>query len=37
MKLPYIVKEIGKRLIKASPILRRYIMSSSDHRVLGGI
>jgi ubiquinone/menaquinone biosynthesis C-methylase UbiE len=37
MKLPYIVKQIGKRVIKASPVLRRYIMSSSDHHVLGGI
>ena len=35
MKLPGIVRQIGKRLIKASPILRRHIMSSSDHRVLG--
>ena len=36
MKLPLIVRQIGKRIIKASPILRRQIMSSSDHRVLGG-
>lgn len=37
MKLPRIVRQLGKRLIKASPILRRHIMSSSDHRVLGDI
>src|SRR5260370_4979047 len=36
MKPPLIVRQIGKRIIKASPILRRQIMSSSDHRVLGG-
>jgi SAM-dependent methyltransferase len=36
MKLPGIVRQIGKRIIKASPILRRHIMSSSDHRVLNG-
>lgn len=36
MKLPRIVRQIGKRVIKASPILRRHIMSSSDHRVLAG-
>jgi hypothetical protein len=32
MKLPRIVRQVGKRLVKASPILRRHIMSSSDHR-----
>jgi SAM-dependent methyltransferase len=37
MKLPRIVKEIGKRVVKASPVLRRHIMSSSDHRVLAGV
>jgi len=36
MKLPRIVRQIGKRVVKASSILRRHIMSSSDHRVLGG-
>jgi SAM-dependent methyltransferase len=36
MKLPRIVRQIGKHLVKASPILRRHIMSSSDHRVLAG-
>jgi SAM-dependent methyltransferase len=37
MKLPHIVKQIGKKIVKASPVLRRNIMSSSDHRVLSGI
>jgi SAM-dependent methyltransferase len=37
MKIPRIVRQIGKRVVKASPILRRHIMSSSDHRVLGGV
>jgi SAM-dependent methyltransferase len=36
MKFPRIVRQIGKRVVKASPILRRHIMSSSDHRVLAG-
>jgi SAM-dependent methyltransferase len=35
MELPRIVRQIGKRVVKATPILRRHIMSSSDHRVLG--
>ncbi len=37
MKLPRIIRQIGKRAIKSTPFLRRHIMSSSDHRVLGGI
>jgi SAM-dependent methyltransferase len=37
MKLPPIVRQIGKKIVKASPVLRRHIMSSSDHRVLSGI
>ena len=37
MKLPPIVKHIGKKIVKASPVLRRNIMSSSDHRVLSGV
>jgi len=36
MKFPRIVRQIGKQLIRASPILRRHIMTSSDYRVLGG-
>jgi SAM-dependent methyltransferase len=37
VKLRRIVRQVGKKIVKASPILRRNIMSSSDHRVLGGI
>src|ERR1700719_354560 len=37
MKFPRIIRQIGKRVVKASPILRRHIMSSSDHRVLSGV
>jgi SAM-dependent methyltransferase len=37
MKLPQIVRQIGKKIVKASPVLRRNIMSSSDHRMLSGI
>jgi SAM-dependent methyltransferase len=37
MKLPRIVRQIGKRVVKASPILRRHILASSDYRVLGGL
>ena len=37
MKLPRIVRQIGKRVVKAIPILRRHILPSADYRVLGGI
>jgi SAM-dependent methyltransferase len=37
MKLPGIVRQIGKHVVKATPLLRRHVMSSSDHRVLGGV
>ena len=37
MKLPRLVKQIGKRVVKASPLLRRHILTSTDYRVLGGI
>ncbi len=36
MKLPRLVKEIGKRVVQAMPILRRHILTSTDHGVLGG-
>jgi SAM-dependent methyltransferase len=36
MKLPRIVRQAGKTIVQASPILRRHILSSSDHRVLSG-
>jgi SAM-dependent methyltransferase len=37
MKFQYLVRQIGKRFIKATPILRRHILPSTDYRVLGGI
>ena len=37
MKLPRLVKRIGKRVVKAAPILRRHILTSTDYKVLGGI
>jgi SAM-dependent methyltransferase len=37
MKLPRIVRQIGKRLVEATPILRRHILSSTDYRVLSGL
>jgi SAM-dependent methyltransferase len=36
MKLPRIVRQIGKRIINAAPILRRHILVSTDYRVLSG-
>jgi SAM-dependent methyltransferase len=37
MKLPRLVRQIGKRVVKAMPFLRRHIFASSDYRVLGGL
>jgi SAM-dependent methyltransferase len=37
MKLPRIVKQIGKRVIKTAPILRRHVLTSTDYRVLSGL
>jgi SAM-dependent methyltransferase len=36
MKVPRLVRRIGKRVIKATPILRRHILYSSDYLLLGG-
>ena len=36
MKIPRFIRQIGKRVVKATPILRRHILASSDYRVLGG-
>jgi SAM-dependent methyltransferase len=36
MKLPRIVKQIGKRVVQATPILRRHILTSTDYQVLAG-
>ena len=35
MKLPRVIRQIGKRIVKATPIVRRHILASSDYRVLG--
>jgi SAM-dependent methyltransferase len=37
MKLPRIVRQIGKRVVQATPILRRHILTSTDYKVLGGV
>jgi SAM-dependent methyltransferase len=37
MKIPRRVRQIGKRIVEAAPILRRHILSSTDYRVLGGV
>ena len=37
MKLPRLVKQIGKRVVQAMPILRRHILTSTDYEVLGGV
>ena len=36
MKVPRLVRQIGKRLVSATPVLRRHIMASTDYQVLGG-
>jgi SAM-dependent methyltransferase len=37
MKLPGLVRQLGKRIVTAAPILRRHIFSSTDYRVLSGL
>jgi ubiquinone/menaquinone biosynthesis C-methylase UbiE len=37
MKLPGIIRQTGKRVIMAVPILRRHILASTDYQVLSGI
>jgi SAM-dependent methyltransferase len=37
MKLPRLVRQIGKHVVKAVPVLRRHILTSTDYRVLDGI
>jgi SAM-dependent methyltransferase len=36
MKLPNLVRQIGKRVVRATPILRRHIFYSSEYRLLSG-
>jgi SAM-dependent methyltransferase len=37
MKLPRFVRQIGKHVVKATPILRRHILTSTDYKVLSGL
>ena len=37
MNIRHLVRQVGKRLVKATPVLRRHILPSADYRVLGGI
>jgi SAM-dependent methyltransferase len=37
MKLPHAIRQIGKRVVQATPILRRHILTSTDYQVLGGV
>jgi len=37
MNIRHLVRQVGKRVVKATPILRRHILPSADYRVLGGI
>jgi SAM-dependent methyltransferase len=37
MRLPRLVRQIGKRVVRATPILRRHILTSTDYRVLSGL
>ena len=37
MKLPRAIRQLGKRVVQATPILRRHILTSTDYRVLSGV
>lgn len=37
MKLPRLVKQIGKHVVEATPILRRHILTSTDYKILRGL
>jgi len=37
MKLPRVIRQLGKGVVKATPILRRHILLSTDYRVLSGV
>jgi SAM-dependent methyltransferase len=37
MNIRHLVRQVGKRFVKATPVLRRHILPSTDYRVLGGI
>ena len=37
MKLPRLIRQIGKRVVKVTPVLRRHILTSTDYKVLSGV
>jgi SAM-dependent methyltransferase len=37
MRLPHVLRQIAKRVVKATPIVRRHILASTDYRVLSGL
>ncbi|MEA2884592.1 MAG: hypothetical protein QOH32_3848 [Bradyrhizobium sp.] len=37
MRLPRIVRQMARRVVAATPILRRHVQASTDYRVLGGL
>jgi SAM-dependent methyltransferase len=37
MKLPRLIRQVAKRIVRATPILRRHVFSSTDYRVLSGV
>lgn len=36
MRLPYLIRKTGKRVIEVTPVLRRHLLSSTDYRLLAG-
>ena len=36
MKLPRLIKQVGKHILQSIPVLRRHILTSTDYMVLGG-
>jgi SAM-dependent methyltransferase len=37
MKLPRAIRQIGKHVVQATPILRRHILTSTDYQLLSGV
>jgi SAM-dependent methyltransferase len=37
MKLPRAIRQFGKRIVQATPILRRQLLTSTDYQVLSGV
>jgi SAM-dependent methyltransferase len=36
VKLPRLIKQVGRHVVQATPILRRHLLTSTDYKVLGG-